>query len=334
MSKQKMPFVPPVYRPGVAPAALQRKALTVPKAPAMPAPARAAQQMPVTPPVYRPAPVSKVFQQKPAARVTPTTAAPPHVPVRGGMSGRAPVARPAQILPPRSLLRNPTPRSHANRLTIQRYSTATIDGLGGAGKLSQSGNYFLPDVYGGELIYVKAGAAAPRNSTPHRSAITVSQGTYQGYAPPMKQFFRDCLHTAEEIISGTKLDYKEGGDYSKVAGTGEIFGVDTQQNVARATRQSQGDAASPSMGQAYVIVNTDWPSGAGAPYHAAGVVAVDGNDRITLEVFATSTEAKRRTESGGYKMYSVASGSGDLFHSYWQANYFGANSITTVIERI
>ena len=70
----------------------------------------------------------------------------------------------------------------------------------------------------------------------------------------------------------------------------------------------------------------------GSPYHAAAVVAVDGSDRVTLEVFATEETPTSRTLSGKYEIYSVAVGSGDTFHSHWQNNFFGADSVTTVIE--
>ena len=58
------------------------------------------------------------------------------------------------------------------------------------------------------------------------------------------------------------------------------------------------------------------------PFHAAGVVAVDGADRVTLEVFAGKKDATARTTKGEYAMYGSAAQS---FHAIWQAATFESN---------
>jgi hypothetical protein len=223
--------------------------------------------------------------------------------------------------------------------SIQRAAPAVVVGrvniaaLGGWGVMSAGQNYFIPDDYGGELIYA---TAAPRASVNYGKApqVTYAAKTWDPYvsrsAAKTGKFVQDCLHTAEEIDAGKELARE--GVHSKLVGTGEDFGNDEASNIARAKARAQDDAAVPSVGNAYVIVNTVWPRGAASPYHAAAVVAVDGNDRVTIEVFASATDGRRTVQNAKYRMYSVGAGGLPKFHKYWVDNYFGANAATIVIE--
>jgi hypothetical protein len=221
---------------------------------------------------------------------------------------------------------------------IQRYTDYTGTEFGSSGKLSENGNYFL--TAGSDVLYVAKTATAPRNSARKTTLSNCTNGTKEYEAYVSEKFFKDCLHTAEEIINAKKLEDKSGGpasgDFSKVSSTGTAFGASDAENITAAKNAQLDDAANPGLGNAYVIVNTKWTTGGGAtsPYHAAAVVAVDGNDRITLEVFANTQDAKARNTAGVYGMYATGSGSGSKFHSFWQKQYFGKDSITTVIEKV
>jgi hypothetical protein len=220
---------------------------------------------------------------------------------------------------------------------VQRYSVTDIKELGGLGKLSEGGDYFIPGS-SGKLIYAATTAAAPRNSDADKAApIAANSKNYQGYVS--KKFFKDCLHTAEEIIN--RKDLTPHVDvYSKVSGTSEEFGNTDADNIRLATSHARDDKADPGLGHAYVIVNKKWLTKSGQkrkrskvlyPYHAAAVVAVDGKDRVTLEVCATGADAKLRDTDGEYSMYTTT-GTGKTFHTHWQDEYFGSDSATVVIE--
>ena len=210
----------------------------------------------------------------------------------------------------------------------QRYTTPDIKELGGSGKLSENENYFVPESYGGQVVYAATTAAAPTSSNKYQGKVAARSKSYQGWVS--KKFLKDCLHTAEEINADKEL--KKGGVQSKVSGTASAFGDSDAENIRLATAHASDDAAAPNVGQAYVIVNKKWPGGAGYPYHAAAVAATDGNDRVTLEVFAGTTDASRRSTYGTYSMYTTGGGSGDKFHTYWKDNYFKADVATVVIE--
>jgi hypothetical protein len=211
---------------------------------------------------------------------------------------------------------------------VQRYTAADIKELGGIGTLSENENYFIPASYRSDLVYAATTAAAPRSSNKYLGEKAARTKTYQGYVS--KKFFKDCLHTAEEINKHDEM--KTGGVQSKVSGTSSAFGASDPENIRLATAHASDDAAAPAVGQAYVIVNKKWPKGPEYPYHAAAVVATDGNDRVTLEVFAGTRDASRRNTYGKYSMYATGGGSGNKFHSHWKGSIFGADSATVVIE--
>lgn len=302
----KRPVAPPVYRPQPVPKVLQRKTLPGQS----PHPVQPPRQ-PIAPPVYRPhakpAIVQpKIVQAKLAAPARIKTPSPP-----------PPVYRP-----------QPKPNAPRPNAVVQRYTTPDIKELGGKGKLSENENYFVPASFAGDLIYAATTATAPRRSNKYQGEKAARTRRYQGYTS--MKFLKDCLHTAEEINKNDEL--KTGGVQSKVSGTTEAFGASDAANITAASSYASDDAAAPAVGQAYVIVNKKWPKGPKYPYHAAAVVATDGNDRVTLEVFAGTSDASARNTYGKYSMYATGGGSGDKFHSYWKDNFFGADSATVVIE--
>jgi hypothetical protein len=210
-----------------------------------------------------------------------------------------------------------------------------VPGLG-RGVMSEGGNYFIPDSYDGDFIYVAG--PPPRASVqidPSRLPPVVHNGrTYRPYASASQarsnKFVRDCLHTAEEIMADAEL--AQGDVYSKVAGTLDDFGDTDDNNKAAAQAHWRDGNAAPVLGQAYVIVNTLWPGGDPSPYHAAGVVAQDRGDRVTLEVFATQSDGRRTVQYATYRIYPTGSADPNNFHRYWTREYFHGTVRTIVVE--
>ena len=216
---------------------------------------------------------------------------------------------------------------------MQRYTDVKIPQLGGEGRLSQNGNYFIPNKPG-QVIYADIDAPIPHNSVRYELVKRYDERRYQGYIS--QPFLQDCLHTAEEIThrirrGNPRLEFNPARVVRSRVVTGGDFGDNDADNVRLATTHAADDAAAPGLGQAYVIVNKKWPQGVEYPYHAAAVVAVDGTDRVTLEVFASGRDAKHRNVHGMYRMYSTGD-AGEKFHSYWKGQKFGDDSGTVVIE--
>jgi len=199
--------------------------------------------------------------------------------------------------------------------------------------LSSSGQYLILDNDKSHL-YVRHDVGAPRYCKPSGGPSVTYSGTAYTQYEPVAKFLRDCLHSAEEIIWNTVLKL---GEVRTKVGNAE-FGDSEDGNIAiaKAHRDAPGanQHASPVVGQAYALVSTVPDSK--YPYHAAGVLAVDGNDRVTLEVFAGAEDAQQdeREESGSFEMYSTVPG--ETFHDVWSAAgvFVGTNPVTVVIEHI
>lgn len=224
----------------------------------------------------------------------------------------------------------------AEQVTVQRYSEGGIDEFLTEGKLSENELYFVPE--GGQFIYAQH-IPLTCHETGASDYVSYNGKTYKKCLPRI-QFYQDCLHTAEEIINQVYLEPHKG-TYSRESITNRVFGQNDEKNkeiaiqsltTAQATGAAINDTANPSVGQAYVIVNLDfprWKKKADYPYHAAAVVATDGADRVTIEVFAGSTDAASRSIDGNFAMYTVG-GSGLTFHDAW--NYLFKNAITITIK--
>jgi hypothetical protein len=192
--------------------------------------------------------------------------------------------------------------------------------------------YSLPG-RGGDHIWAFKGAAPPRASAATGKTSIVNKKQYKEYKSNF--MLQDCLHTAEEIMANGALAYS-GGVYSQTADAAHSpFGETTKKNrnlaIARAGLLTSDAAASPNVGEAFVIVRKN-PAAVGAsPYHAAGVVAVDGADRFTLEQSASGTDAhKRRLALGMYDVYSVGDVNGQSFHTRHSVDY--NDGVTFVLQ--
>lgn len=202
------------------------------------------------------------------------------------------------------------------------------------GRMSASKSMFVPS--SGDGVYVQDGTAFTSPHFKKTSKKYLKDGAYYTlYEPLPDQFFADCLHTAEEVSASKKL--RRGSVRSVISATAIKFGDGDTSNNAAAITHAHNASSSPSVGEAYVIVDTNHRPHATAPYHAAAVVAQDGDARITLESFAGTTDAKKRDDSGTVRMYSVNPGHEANFHTTWTTDYFtggdgsGSGVFTTVI---
>lgn len=223
---------------------------------------------------------------------------------------------------------NPKSQTSAQQ-PIQRYTDQTVDELGGEGVMSENSNYFVANA---DTNVIWATSQPRYSRATGKKSVTIGAKTYSPYFS--ERLVRDCLHTAEEIIWGETLT--KGEVRSKIAGTSAQFGESEKKNIAAATKHALDDTAVPSVGQAYAIVNTIWGKKGNkveSPYHAAAVVAIDGNDRITAEVFANDVDASKHGSLADYRIYTTGAGMGDTFHTHWQS-YFGKDSATVVIEKV
>ncbi|WP_326575246.1 DUF4157 domain-containing protein [Streptomyces sp. NBC_00481] len=212
----------------------------------------------------------------------------------------APVQREADV-PARGAARG------ADTTALQRFSDVTTAELGPT-RVSENGLYLMTVTPGTDttVIWVADGAPAPRYCTPTGQSGEIAGRAYAEYEPSTA-FLADCAHTAEEIMHQQRLAL--GQDASEFALGGNQFGLGDRENaegaMAYAHARPGGPQANgeerPNAGQAFAIVETAWhgdyerpANTSGWPYHVAAVVAVDGDDRITVEQAADGNDAKAR----------------------------------------
>jgi hypothetical protein len=229
--------------------------------------------------------------------------------------------------------------------SIQRFSKHSEGGVDYL--LSANGRFAILDSEeGGRQIWAQPGVTVS-DSLAHNPAgdRLINGKNYQEYQI-RRWLLKDCLHAAEEIInnlpgelpSGHELPATATGDegrYSLIHGKGKgkrKFGDSDEANIknARESERAKNKDANPGVDEAFIIVATKVRKKAMSPYHAAAVVGVDGNDRITLEEWDSYGEVSR----GVARMYTVGSTS-KSFHGVWggRGRYFGShNPITVVLE--
>jgi hypothetical protein len=132
-----------------------------------------------------------------------------------------------------------------------------------------------------------------------------------------QNFFEDCLETAEDLINNSFPDKIAHIIRSKVKDTNQEFGNSNENNIAAAKKylaeysNNANEKANPNVNEAYVIVSQN--NNTKYPYHAAAVIAKDGDSNITLEVFAANEDAQNRNVQGTYHEYT----SSNTFHNTW-----------------
>jgi hypothetical protein len=98
--------------------------------------------------------------------------------------------------------------------------------------------------------------------------------------------------------------------------------------VSRRVRANVNEAANPFPGEAYAIVRQGETEEGMSPYHAAAVIARDGNDTVTFETSAGTRDAKRR--NGRASVFRQTIGGSASFHATMSGDY--ENSRTIVLR--
>ena len=150
---------------------------------------------------------------------------------------------------------------------------------------------------------------------------------------PSEQFNADCLASAEEIMHEQRIE--QAGVFSREYYHKNNFG-DTEEgnwNAARATENHVSNRdVKPNVGEAFAIVREE-PRDLGGDimcqYHAAAVVASDGSDRVTLEVFGNPDGGGRNVD-GTFRVYNTTPDSNNTFHDEWIGTF--PNGITIELE--
>ena len=196
---------------------------------------------------------------------------------------------------------------------------------------SENGDYFLMNASGNASLYAKNTLGAPHYCTEANHDVN---GSGVARYEPSDKFYADCLHTAEEIMNNKRL----GSDLvsSKVQSTGDDFGEGIQKNwsaVKGVDDKYANENASPGVGDSFAIVGQNRHSYTGGilcQYHAAAVVASDGTDRITMEVFGNPNNLNRNVDAK-FSIYDTDPKSKLTFHDVWGSSF--KNGITVVLEK-
>ncbi|MEV7503310.1 DUF4157 domain-containing protein [Streptomyces sp. NPDC093018] len=221
--------------------------------------------------------------------------------------------------------------------SVQRFTDQDVDDMGEL-RVSVNGAFAISD--GADHIWVRAdalGAIAPALQ-PDNQQHQFLGATYHRYSLG-GDVLNQCLHVAEEIINN-RVNQLPHGQYASTIDTHsnrhgdrtEFFGQPsdgTNRRMAREFTGARDEAANPQVGQAFVIVALKPGAREMSQFHAAAVVARDGDDCVTLEAFAGAEE---QLEPAAARMYTV-NGGGESFHGYWTGEemYYHGVSATTVI---
>ncbi|WP_432039266.1 DUF4157 domain-containing protein [Streptomyces cucumeris] len=254
------------------------------------------------------------------------------------------------------VMRRPVPEAHDHGGTdvqrhagaaiengcVQRYTEATDTTLGDI-QVTETGRFVIQP--GGQHVWVRddvpAGALAPAlQGTGQQQQI--NGATYQQHwlGGPI---LLDCLHAAEEIINN-RVDQLQwgGGEYSTI--DTRFKGQDRTEDFGKADatnrRQARGfigernESANPQPGEAFVIVACKPDAKKEmSQFHAAAVVARDGQDCVALEVWSDNGNPPAK-EAANAALYTVT----DMersFHSAYggEGAYFGEVGPITVVVR-
>ncbi|MEU8617438.1 DUF4157 domain-containing protein [Streptomyces sp. NPDC048623] len=249
---------------------------------------------------------------------------------------------------------------------VQRYHLGVLRAPGNEMlnlKVSQTGQYFMiVNEYDTTTIWGRAEAAAPRYCRPTNQQnvpLTLQVGSetligvYTEYEPE-SAFLADCSHTAEEIMHRKRLQM--GQDASRIRGRGVFGGAGHNGNVRQALAYARNRGVGngeerPNPGEAFAIIETRWDMAdadhddaspwneSGWPYHVAAVVARDGDDRITIEQTAGSSDAVQNQGYEGiidiYTSGSLAGGAAlpASFHGR-HAGAFSEGAVTVTLAPI
>lgn len=192
---------------------------------------------------------------------------------------------------------------------------------------TETDKYFLHATSDNDFLYAAAGAAAPKYCVNDGTVGTVTR-----YKPAAK-FFSDCLRAAEEVMHGKKL--RAGSVKSQEKTSHTAFGNSEADNWSAASNATvTNQHVKPRVGEGLAIVE-DAPIDLGndvvCQYHAAAVVAMDGDDLITLEIFGDPDTGKR-TADAKFSIYVAKPYSKYNFHHIW-STVFGDGITIGLIKK-
>jgi hypothetical protein len=130
------------------------------------------------------------------------------------------------------------------------------------------------------------------------------------------------------------------GEENRLFGEDDALNLEASQVAHDTAGVGTNENANPAVGQAYAIVRQEDAADLQSPFHAATVVARDGEFAITMEVFAPPPPSSPEAEIEGgvdrdttpiFGLYQVGSAE-NSFHGHWTERYFGGNPITIVLD--
>ncbi len=189
-------------------------------------------------------------------------------------------------------------------------------------------------------IWVQEGGTVPMGTVSNGQYVNGPGSTYYGFVPAQAHL-EDCVHCAEEIMNRERLPHGEDVNSVVVAPQEYDFGepIDDPQEFAQywqpivnyatnpANANSVDQHANPQVGQAFAIFPHSPPAGGEFPFHAAAVVATDGDQYITMEHFGGAEDAEVSSPPG-FHIYGQGAAS---FHSEY-AGAWNQDTSTVVIK--
>jgi hypothetical protein len=192
---------------------------------------------------------------------------------------------------------------------------------------------------GSGFLHIKKSNGNDRSLIEKYCDITELQGDWIK-ATSKAAFAADCVKACEMIIN--KRDTAEDNQSLLVTRErGKVMGHTDTNNKLNAENETQHTETGhhPNIGEGYWIQANDKKDFGGLEcnYHGAAVVAQDGEDRITLEVWGNDFEEGKVT--GVFKIYStkpkhIRTVSGEQsFHDYYNSGYYFNDKGKTIVVK-
>ncbi|MBZ4329924.1 hypothetical protein NR800_00480 [Corallococcus interemptor] len=209
---------------------------------------------------------------------------------------------------------------------------------------TETGKYQTKE--GDKVVFARTEPGRP--ATPPLGAEKSGQSSYTSGTAQYDKFeykqkrVPDCLFTTEELMNDKQYDPRGKGTInSKVAVTGEDFGVSNKANIQASKKAKKTDAAqvnehvNPQVGDGVAIVRQGKPGVGESPYHAAPVVARDGNQFLTAEVSAPASgnAVKERTTIPKVHAFTVGDANNSFHGQLATADQYGEDAITIGLKK-
>ncbi|QRK08225.1 hypothetical protein JQX13_51280 [Archangium violaceum] len=200
----------------------------------------------------------------------------------------------------------------------------------------------------GASLFVNTNVPPPKfqgigNET--QSPTTYAHGTDTFERYQFQKGVKDCAHNAEEVQHGKPLlpPAKHADNEftlaSKEKVTGQVFGYSHEDNieVSKQARKTNPNAvnhnANPQPGESYGIIRQHEPRNGQSPFHFAPVVARDGNQTITAEQTAGTSDAKSRNTYPTMDVYRVGDNQDSFHNRYANKDGYGKDAITVTTQK-